>query len=397
MTSEASGSRLYERTHPWLTFSFDLRGLNPADWLALGKAAAMSGHIAGVPLDPQAARDFHKLYLAKGVLATTAIEGNTLSEDEARKLIDGALALPPSRQYLGREIENIVEACNMLTDDLEKHGRIPLTVESIERMNGIVLRGLDTADYVAHGKVRTTSVSVGAYRCPHWRDAEYLLARLCETLNDFVPPAENRWAFAIVKAVFAHLYLVWIHPFGDGNGRTARLIELAILLEAGLPQPVCHLLSNHYNLTRSEYYRQLARSSREENGIFGFTAYAVAGLVDGLGEQIDSIREHQWDAAWVNFVHERFREISGAQDRRRRSLVLALSQIKEEVRVRELPNLNAELARGYARVSSRTLFRDVDQLLRQRLLTRGANGVRANRERILAFLPWRHEPAPDAD
>ncbi len=164
MTSEAPAGRSYERTHPWLTFSIDLKGLQHTDWLALGEAASMSGHIAGAPLEPQAARDMHKLYLAKGALATTAIEGNTLSEDEARKLIDGALTLPPSRQYLGREIENIVDACNALVDDLEEHGRIPLTVESIERMNRTALRGLEVEDYVVPGRIRTTSVSVGTYR-----------------------------------------------------------------------------------------------------------------------------------------------------------------------------------------------------------------------------------------
>ena len=393
MTPEASSGRSYERTHPWLTFSIDLQRLKHTDWLALGEAASMSEHIAGVPLEPQAALDMNRLYLAKGALATTAIEGNTLSEDEARKLIDGALTLPSSRQYLGREIENIIGACNGLVVDLEAHGRIPLTVESIARMNRTVLRDLDVEDHVAPGRVRTTSVSVGAYRCPHWRDAEYLLDRFCAFLNDFVPPAGNEHAFSILKAVFAHIYLVWIHPFDDGNGRTARLVELAILLEAGLPQPACHLLSNHYNLTRSEYYRQLARSSRKENGIFDFAAYALAGLVDGLREQIEYIRGHQWDAAWINFVYEQFRETRGVQDRRRRSLVLALSQSKQEVRTGELPNLNADLAREYARVTRRTLLRDVDSLLRLGLLARGPNGVRANRERILAFLPWRNEPA----
>ena len=393
MTPEASSGRSYERTHPWLTFSIDLQRLKHTDWLALGEAASMSEHIAGVPLEPQAALDMNRLYLAKGALATTAIEGNTLSEDEARKLIDGALTLPSSRQYLGREIENIIGACNGLVVDLEAHGRIPLTVESIARMNRTVLRDLDVEDHVAPGRVRTTSVSVGAYRCPHWRDAEYLLDRFCAFLNDFVPPAGNEHAFSILKAVFAHIYLVWIHPFDDGNGRTARLVELAILLEAGLPQPACHLLSNHYNLTRSEYYRQLARSSRKENGIFDFAAYALAGLVDGLREQIEYIRGHQWDAAWINFVYEQFRETRGVQDRRRRSLVLALSQSKKEVRTGELPNLNADLAREYARVTRRTLLRDVDSLLQLGLLARGRNGVRANRERILAFLPWRNEPA----
>ena len=270
MTTEATEGRAYARTHPWLTFSFDLRRLKHTDWLALGEAASMSGHVAGTALDPAVAEELHRLYLAKGALATTAIEGNTLSEEEARGVIDGTLTLPPSRRYLAREIDNIVSACGGLVDELEACGRIPLTVERIERMNEAVLRGLDVEDDVAPGRVRKTNVSVGACRCPNWREAQALLARLCGVLDDFDLPAGNEHAFAILKAIFAHLHLVWIHPFGAGNGRTARLIELAILLEAGLPLPACHLLSNHYNLTRSEYHRQLARASRAEDGLLWF-------------------------------------------------------------------------------------------------------------------------------
>ena len=392
MTGRATDKRPYERTHPRLTFAFDLGRLQYADWLALGEAAAMIDRIAGAPLDPDVAEEIHKLYLARGALATTAIEGNTLSEEEARGVIDETATLPTSRAYLGQEIRNIVEACNMVAGEVAEHGRFLPTVERIERLNAMVLQGLEVDDYVVPGKVRDVNVSVGGYRCPDRRDAEFLLARLCGVLNEFPLPGENRCAFSILKAVFAHLHFVWIHPFGDGNGRTARLIELAILLEAGLPQPACHLPSNHYNLTRTEYYRQLVRASERENGIYGFASYAIRGFADGLREQVEVIREHQEAVAWINFVHEQFGESSSATERRRRSLVLALSRQPEAVPVGRLSSLDATVARDYATVSNRTLLRDVEALLRRGLLSSGPNGVRANRERIRAFLPWRNEP-----
>ena len=51
----------------------------------------------------------------------------------------------------------------------------------------------------------------------------------------------------LVRAMMAHLYLAWIHTFGDGNGRTARLLEFLILARSGkvplpaarCPQPTC--------------------------------------------------------------------------------------------------------------------------------------------------------------
>ena len=385
--------RPYERTHPWLTFRFDLRRLRHTDWLALGEAAAACRHIAAAPLAPEVSEEIHQLYLAKGALATTAIEGNTLTEEEARAAVAGTLELPPSREYLKRELDNIVGACNTLVEQLRVKRHIPLTVETLGSMNASVLRGLEVDEHVVPGQVRVVNVSVGRYRCPEGRDARFLLERLCATLNDMAAPGVDASAFAILKAIFAHVYFVWIHPFGDGNGRTGRLLELAILLEAGLPQPACHLLSNHYNLTRTDYFRQLAHASQAGgDGIFGFFTYGLSGLVDGLREQLDVIRQHQWEVAWTHFVHERFRHARSATDRRRRTLALALSTLRGAVSLDALPNLNTEVARAYATVSPRTLARDVDALRELDLIRPGEGGLRVRRERILALLPWRHAP-----
>ena len=386
--------RSYEETHPWLSFVLDLRRVRYEDWLALGEVAAMSRSISRVPLDPATATEFHRLYLAKGVLATTAIEGNTLSERQVREQIDGTLALPPSQQYLGQEVNNVVDAYNELTRELEEYGEISLTVEKIGWMNSMVLRNLKVGNHVEPGRIRKTNVGVGSYRCPDWRDAEYLLGRLCEMLNEFDIPKDslnrNSYVFPILKAVFAHLYLAWIHPYGDGNGRTARLVEFAILMEAGLPQPVCHLLSNHYNLTRTDYYRQLDQASRVEKDIYGFVSYAISGLLDGLTILTEDIHRRQLEIAWINFVHEQFRNVKGVTARRRRSLALALAGVGEEVEVVALPNLSPELTLEYARMSRKTLIRDVSHLQRHDLLVRNGTAVRAYCEHMLALLPWRN-------
>ena len=397
MTGTAPSGREYERTHPWIDFSLKMDRLNSDDWLALGACASMCERIATAPLDPKVAEAIHKLYLAKGALATTAIEGNTLSEEEVRARIEGALELPPSQEYLGLEIDNIAAAYDEFADELGRTGGIALTAASVARMNGTVLRGLEAEDYVVPGRTRTTDVWVGgAYRCPGWRDAAYLLDRLCAALVDFPMQEKNRPAFAILKAVFAHIHLAWIHPFGDGNGRTARLVELAILLEAGLPQPACHLLSNHYNRTRTEYYRQLARASGKEGGVYGFVSYAIAGLADGLREQIEEIREHQWDVAWLDFIYREFGDPRSVTERRRRALAVSLARAKKRVKISELTNLNPALARDYAKVTYRTLLRDVRALLARDLVDVDRDGVASNRERVLGFLPWSNAPGADS-
>ncbi|MCK6526325.1 hypothetical protein L6R50_01765 [Myxococcota bacterium] len=72
----------WRKTYSWVDFRPDLSRAPIALWIRLGEAAAICDGLGHLPLKPAVAREIHKIYLAKGVLATTAIEGNTLSLDE---------------------------------------------------------------------------------------------------------------------------------------------------------------------------------------------------------------------------------------------------------------------------------------------------------------------------
>jgi len=366
--------------------------------MLLGEAASKCEHIAGVPLRPATAQMLHRLYLAKGALATTAIEGNTLTEKEVLAHLEGKLKLPPSKEYLAQEVDNVVAACNAIGEHL-RQGDMPLTVERIKDFNRQILARLRLDEGLVAGGLRRHSVIVGnVYRGAPAEDCGFLLERLSEWLNgtEFQAAQGLELVYAILKAIVAHLYLAWIHPFGDGNGRTARLIEFQILLMAGVPTPAAHLLSNHYNQTRTEYYRQLDRASKSGGRVLPFIEYAVQGLVDGLREQLDLIRDQQWDVTWENFVHEKFRDQPAATAKRQRDLVLDLSTVRNVVPAVKVAELTPRLARYYAGKSPKTLQRDLVALEKSGLVERSSEGVRARRESILAFLPWRNrgsEPA----
>jgi Fic family protein len=394
----------YLTTHPWLTFSLDMRQLSFRTWLLLGEAASKCDHVRWALLRPDAAERLGHVYLVRGALATTAIEGNTLSEEQAQGVVDGTLRLPPSQAYLGREIENIVAACNEILDDTLDPGRDPhaaaaLTVEKIKRCNRLVLDGLPLERDVRPGEIRTHSVAVGNYRGAPADECDLLLQRLCEWLDSDVFRTEDpllETPLAIVKAIAAHLYLAWIHPFGDGNGRTARLLELQILLSAGLPLPVTQLLSNHYNRTRSEYYRQLAASSRERSPL-DFLHYAAEGFVDELRAQLDRIWSMQYVDRWEQFLYETFGEVRSGAERRRLRLVKDLSRrsivpadgigLPTTVPVprRELRHLSPQLAELYAGTTDRTLTRDLDELIERGLIVRTPNGYVPASDQVHAF------------
>lgn len=229
---------------------------------------------------------------------------------------------------------------------------------------------------------------MGGYRAAPAEDCKYLLERLCLWLNEFEIPEDNRIVFGIIKAIIAHIYFVWIHPFGDGNGRTARLIEFQILLEAGIPTSAAHLLSNFYNQTRTEYYRQLDKTSKTKGNISHFIKYAINGYVYELRDQLNIIRMQQWDSVWRNYVHEMFKEQTSEAAIRQRHLALDLSlQTDEPIRISKIPEISIRMATAYAKKTRKTMVRDVNKLINMGLMERTKDGIRAKREIILAFLP----------
>ena len=381
--------RPYEQTHPWLTFSVDLRRSSPTLWAMLGECQSKCEHIAGVPLRPDTAEHLYQIFLAKGALATTAIEGNTLSEQEVLQHLAGKLRLPPSREYLAQEIDNIVAACNLVLTDIKQGRQPPLTPDRIKELNRLVLDKLAVEEHVVPGQVRSYSIGVARYKGAPHEDCDQLLSRLCAWLNSdaFAPPPGMAIVYAILKAALAHLYLAWIHPFGDGNGRTARLVEFQILLSSGVPAPAAHLLSNHYNQTRTAYYHQLDHASKSGGDVLPFLQYAAQGFLDGLRAQLAYIRDQQWDVTWRNYVHEAFRDRISVSDVRRRHLVLDLSLQAAPVPLAKLPEVSPRMAAAYARKTTKTLSRDLNTLLEMKLVVKDAEGYRARKETILAFLP----------
>jgi Fic family protein len=398
--------REYERTHPWITFQLDLGCLTHHDWLLLGEAQSKCGHLAGAPLRPDVARELLAVTLTKGIHGTVSIEGNTLSVEEVRARLEGDLPLPESREYQGHEIDNILALYNEINFDVAAGGAyLDLTPERIAKFNGQLLEGQPVGDDVIPGRIRTGSVGIPGfnYLGAPAEDCEYLVDRLCTWLRDLRPgPDHPELVFptAVLRAILAHLYIAWIHPFGDGNGRTARLIEFQLMVEAGIPMPAAHLLSDHYNRTRPRYYQELNRTSKGSYPIEGFVRYALQGFVDELREQIAKIRAEHMDITWEHVVHTAFdAEPNKEPAKRQRDLILDLPR-DEWYPIGKLRDLSSRMGAHYAGKTSKTVTRDINVLLEKQLIVREGRGIKANRELVRAFLPVRHvavEPDPEIE
>jgi len=368
--------------------------------MQLGEAQSKCEHLAGTPLRPSVAQDFYKVTLVKGAQATTAIEGNTLSVEQVAAIYDGRFEAPPSRRYQEVEVHNVIEALREIGDQVHSGESPRLSRALICDLNRKVLRGLETEldESTVPGELRTHSVVVGRYRGAPSEDCEFLVDRLCDWLEgpDFKSPdKEIDFALMLVRAALAHLYIAWIHPFGDGNGRAARLVEFLMLARSGkVPLPAAHLLSNHYNLTRDRYYRELERASKSGGDITDFVAYAIEGFVDGIRSQIAAVREQQLSVAWLNFVNNVMAQFPSGKARDRQTELVRTMPTDRKVSQSDLAGLTPSLAVQYAHTGPRTLARDLNRLESAVLIQRvERNFYRVRIDQMLAFLP---PIAPDA-
>lgn len=377
------------KTHPWLKFELNLDGVAPSVWMKLGEARSKCDHLKGVPLRPSVSKELHEIFLAKGVHATTAIEGNTLSEREVLDVLRKNDKTPKSQNYLKTEVNNVLEAANGILDRVEKIGTRDITKDEIKGYNRLILRGMELEDYVVPGEVSKVQVGVPGYKGLPIEHCEEALTAFCSWLNaDFRPDTEeNTVVYGLLKAIVSHVYLVWIHPFGDGNGRTARLLEVRFLLEAGIPSAAGHLLSNHYNRTRAEYYRQLARASQSGGDLRAFIDYAITGFVEQIRDQLQLVKKQQWDVTWINYIHELFSDGSSIAMKRQRKLAIALSVNGGSVSKDEIRSLDPEVSKEYAYRGEKTITRDLNSLISMNIVEKSKDGYRAKKETVLQFLP----------
>jgi Fic family protein len=180
------------------------------------------------PLDAEQTAGLKTLFDIDLTYNSTAIEGNTFSYLETKiLLLDGITVGGKSmREHL--EIINHKEAIDYI-EELSRKKTTELLRTDILNIHSIVLRGIDSKNA---GKYRTTPVYVllkdGS---KHIFCDPLLIADEMDAFFDWL--FNEKTKHPLIAAAEAHTRFVSIHPFIDGNGRTARLLMNLILLQNG--------------------------------------------------------------------------------------------------------------------------------------------------------------------
>lgn len=349
----------------------------------LGECSAIVKSLEYLPLDPAVRQKLLNVSLIKGAQATTAIEGNTLSEDEVLAISNGE-KLPESRKYLEIEVKNVLDALNVIFSEVvEKNQTAYVSPDLICKFHQLIGKDLGVHFESIPGRFRENNVAVGTYRAPDYSYVPQLMRNLSAWLKEefaFKHDEEQDFAEFILESIVTHVYIAWIHPFGDGNGRTARLMEFYLLLRSGMPNICSHILSNHYNLTRNEYYRQLEQAGKTRN-LTEFIKYAIQGFLDGLNEVLLDVQRHQISNAWKNYVYEFFddasRKMNEPKKKRLRSIVLSMD-FPKDYSLTGIQQINIDIAATYKNLSDRTINRDIEELIEMELLVQADEKYSAN-------------------
>lgn len=355
----------------------------------LGQCDALIQAISNIPLKPEYRRQLLQVSLIKGAQATTAIEGNTLTEEEIEKIQEG-WKVPESREYQEIEVTNVIGAFNQLLKEVIAGEKKVITPELIKKFHQMIGENLGEHLDAIPGEFRKVHRQVGPYIAPKYQDVESLIKKLCEWIREEFNYSQGQkqiFFTAIIEAIVTHVYLEWIHPFGDGNGRTGRLLEFYILLRAGVPNIVSHVLSNFYNKTRSEYYRKL-NQARIEKDLTPFIEYAVQGFYDGLKEDLDVIQKNQVHVFWHNYIYERFADLKYTKKeafKRKRELILHFP-LGKSLSFNNVFDMDTQVAKKYVTKTNPTKFRDLKELQEMKLLKKEGRNYMANIASILPMI-----------
>jgi Fic family protein len=176
---------------------------------------------------------------------SNSIEGNTLTLVETKLIIEEGITIKGKSLREHFEAVNHQVAIEMIESLVDKNHL--LNVHDILIVNGVVLQNIEK-EYA--GRYRTSGVRISGanFVPPNALKIDDLMTELINWVNEY--PID-----IVIKAAIFHHRFVWIHPFFDGNGRTARLIFNLLLMQAGFPPAI--ILKND----RKKYYDALNNSN----------------------------------------------------------------------------------------------------------------------------------------
>jgi Fic family protein len=225
------------------------------------------------PLDNSQIQNLKKLYDTELTYNSNAIEGNTLTYSETKLVLNEGITIGGKSVNEHLEAINHKEAIDYI-EELAFLKTSELTLRDIKNIHNLVLKGINTKEA---GIYRSKPVGVmksdGVIH--HFTDP----LMIDEQMQEFIVWLNGSLDIEPIKlAALVHLKFVTIHPFIDGNGRTARLLMNLVLLQNRYPHTIVKVSS------RVEYIQAIekAQSSTSADDTEDFYNFILNSVNDSL-------------------------------------------------------------------------------------------------------------------
>jgi Fic family protein len=361
---------------------------DPGVVTAVARIDALANVIRNIPIPPAVQSKLDRLNILRAVRGTTGIEGAELSEEEVAKIMSSPptqRVLPAGREREEREARNAERVMRFVAEVIRKDPGTPLTEQLICTIHELTTEGIDYPNN-RPGCYREHTVSAGTYVPP--RSGEEVRRLMTEFIQWFNEGKPRFWP-ASIRAIVAHFYVISIHPFGDGNGRTARAVESFLLYQGAINARGFYSLANYYYRNRSEYVEWLDRVRFETRGdLTPFVTFALQGLVSELEAVHEEVLQEVTVIAFRDYAREELvahGKLGTKPGERMYHLLLGLAG--EPVSLTALKRGGHPLSQFYKGVTSKTLSRDLNFLRLHQLVIIQGDEIRANLDVMKYFVP----------
>jgi len=202
------------------------------------------------------------------------IEGNTLTLSETTIVVQDGITISGKSVHDHLEAINHAEAIDLLYDLVRS--KEDFSKRNVMQLHGMILKGINRK-YA--GVYRDVPVRISG--AEHIPPQPYLIDKMMEDYFAYYK-MYGKSTHPVILAAEMHERLVSIHPFIDGNGRTARLVMNLILLMNGFPIAIL----KGGNADRQKYYKALEEVQVNDNPT-AFYALIIEALMDSIKEHIE--------------------------------------------------------------------------------------------------------------
>lgn len=370
--------------------NFDMRVDNQNSEIVsrIAMAHALAAVIRDIPIPPRVKDTLDALNILRAVRGTAGIEGAELTEDEVREIMQSPRrkgVLPPNRSREEQEARNAQKVMSYVVKTLTDDRNMPLTEKLVRALHRITTKGINYPNNTP-GQYRTHDLAVGSYLPPRGEDVIRLMREFIKWFNSG-PPAN--WD-PIIRAIIAHFYVVSIHPFGDGNGRTSRGVESYLLYQAGANARSFYSLANYYYQHRQEYVQFLDHVRFDTNGdLTPFVLFALEGLVSELQQVHSEVLTNVKMIAFRDYAREQLalNDKLGSSAGERMANLLAYLSHGEQVSLKAIRSGQHTLSGLYHKLTTKTLSRDINFLKLHKLIIVEGDQLRANLDIMTLYTP----------